>query len=125
VTFADLRTQLAADLAVLGIPVSASWPEVLVPPCAFLVPPRSGTWVEVGPNFAGEFTVHYDLVILVDHDAAGPAVAALEQLVAVALEHTADWSLSGVDAPAPTTVTDNGAEYLAAVMHLRKPARIY
>lgn len=123
--FADLRASLAADLAPLvaqGVAVDPSWPDVLAPPAAFVAPPLTDQWIQPGPNY-GEFTVSLDVVLLVDHSPTGAALAELEELVTLALANTADWGLSGVDAPAPTTVSEGGAEYLAAVIHLSKPVR--
>lgn len=119
--FSDLRDALVDDLPELSI--TASWPETLNPPCAFITPPLTDEYVRQGPMF-GEHTVALDLVLLVAHDDAGPALAALEAMLEYALSQTADWTLTGVDAPAPTTVSENGAEYLASVIHLSKPVRI-
>jgi hypothetical protein len=121
--FSDLRTTLADDLAELGVTVSPSWPTTLNPPCAFITPPLTDDYAKQGPNF-GEHTIALDLVLLVDHDDAESALSVLESLIAAALVHTADWTLTGVDAPAPTTVSENGAEYLASVIHLSKPVRM-
>jgi hypothetical protein len=68
--------------------------------------------------------VYVDLVILVEHSTAEDGFAALEALVELALLHTMDWALSGVDSPSPITVTESGAEYLGTVLHLRKTARL-
>jgi hypothetical protein len=124
--FADLRAVLVADLAAVFPPTVAlhpSWPDRVDPPCAFVTPPSTADWVVRGPTFA-EHTVALDLVVLVDHAAAGPALEALEELVALALRNTADWALSSVDPPAPLAVSESGAEYLAAVIHLSKPTSI-
>lgn len=117
-TFSDLRAALVADLPDLH--VQPAWPMVLTPPCAFITPPLAETYVSRGPTF-GEHTVALDLLLLVAHDDADLALAALETMVEYALINTADWTLTGVDAPAPTSVTENGAEYLASVIHLSKP----
>lgn len=121
--FSDLRAVLVADLQVLGVPVAPSWPDVLSPPCAFITPPIAGDYVTPGPNF-GQFTISVDLVLMVEHSDAAVALAALEVLIEDALRNTADWSLTGVDAPAPTTVIEGGADYLASVIHMSKPARM-
>lgn len=119
--FSDLRTTLVADLPDLD--VSPSWPVELNPPCAFITPPLAESYVTQGPMF-GEFTVALDLVLLVAHSDAEEALFQLESMLAYALRNTADWVLTGVAAPAPTTVTENGADYLATVIHLSKPVRI-
>jgi hypothetical protein len=120
-----LRAGFAAELAVLlDIPVAASWPDQIAPPCGFLSPPLADNYVERGPNFK-EHTVALDLILLVDHDDPATSLAALEALLEVALVNTeADWSLSGVDSPAPTAVAEGGAEYLGCVIHLSKPINL-
>lgn len=119
--FSELRDALVDDLPELNI--SAAWPATLNPPCGFIAPPLTDEYVRQGPAF-GEHTIALDLVLLVPHDDAATALAALELMVEYALSQTADWTLTGVDAPAPTTVSDGGAEYLASVIHLSKPVRI-
>ncbi len=121
--FSDLRATLVADLAPLGVPVAAAWPDTLDPPCAFVAPPLADTYVLPGPNFT-EFTVAIDLIILVGHDDADASLAALDELIQLALVNTADWTLLGVDAPSPATVAEGGAEYLATAIHLSKPVRL-
>lgn len=121
--FSDLRAALVADLAVLGVPIAPSWPEVLSPPCGFITPPLAAEYVAQGPMF-GEYTISIDLVLMVEHADANEALIALEVLVEDALRNTADWTLTGVDAPAPTTVIENGADYLASVIHMSKPVRM-
>jgi hypothetical protein len=122
-TFSDARTQLAADLSALGVTVHPSWPTALDPPCAFITPPISDQYLRAGQTF-GEYILSLDLVLLVEHADAADALATLEGLIETAVIHTADWMLSGVDAPAPTAVAENGAEYLAAAIHLSKPVRL-
>lgn len=119
--FSDLRDALVDDLPEIAI--SPSWPDTLNPPCGFITPPLTDEYVRQGPMF-GEHTIALDLVLLVAHDDAAASLAALELMVEYALSQTADWTLTGVDAPAPTTVSENGAEYLASVIHLSKPVRI-
>jgi hypothetical protein len=123
----DLRLTLAASLGTLaaqGVAVDPAWPDVLAPPAVFIAPPLADQWVRFGPNF-GEYTVALDLVLLVDHDATGAALARVEDLVSAVLALVADdWVMNGVDAPAPTTVSEGGADYLAAVVHLSKPVRL-
>lgn len=120
--FSELRDSLVADLPLLS--VSPAWPDTLSPPCGFIAPPLSEAWAVPGPNFGGEFTVSLDLVLLVAHDDAAASLAELEDMVAYALTYTADWVVTGVEAPAPTSVTEGGAEYLASVIHLSKPVQI-
>ncbi|HLL68813.1 MAG TPA: hypothetical protein VK453_24330 [Micromonosporaceae bacterium] len=115
-----LRETLAGELAdALGVPVDPAWPVQINPPCAFLTPSAGSSYVVAGKNF-GEYTVAVDVVLMVEHGAVEDALVALEALVEVALVNSADWVLDGVDSPAPTSVTESGAEYLASVMHLRK-----
>lgn len=121
----DLRAALAAEMAdALDVPVDASWPDTISPPCGFVAPPLADNYVERGPNF-GEHTIALDLVLLVDHDDPATGLAALEALLTLALIHTeADWVMSGVDSPQPTAVAEGGAEYLGCVVHLSKPVRL-
>lgn len=119
----DLRAVLVADLAPLGIPVSPSWPDVLVPPCAFVVPPVANNYVLPGVMF-GEYIVALDLVIMVDHADAADAIETLDTLLETALRNTVDWTLITVEGPSPAVVSENGSEYLAALIHLSKPVRL-
>jgi hypothetical protein len=119
--FSDLRAELVDDLPELD--VSPAWPATLNPPCGFITPPLTEDYVRQGPMF-GEHTVALDLVLLVAHDDAEAALTALELMVEYALSQTANWTLAGVDAPAPTTVSEHGADYLASVIHLSKPVRM-
>jgi hypothetical protein len=120
--FSDLRESLVTDLPELTI--SPSWPVTLSPPCGFITPPISDVFVEAGPSFGGQFTVALDLVLLVAHDDAATSLAELEDMVTYALINTADWVMTGVDSPAPTVVTEQGPEYMASVIHLRKTVLI-
>lgn len=121
----DLRLTLAADLAPLGIAIHPSWPDNLDLPLAFISAPLSqGGYVRGGQTYAGHYVVSYDVVILVAHSDPGAALIELEGLIEQAIIHTADWALTGIDSPAPTTISDNGAEYLATIVHLSKNVQI-
>jgi hypothetical protein len=126
-TITGMREGLATELEgvpdLAGVHVSSSWPETIETPCVFLTPPLVDDYVRRGPTF-GEHTVGLDILIAVDDDSAVVALAELERLLAVIIKYTADWNLLGVDSPAPTTVVENGAEYLACVVHLSKPTRL-
>jgi hypothetical protein len=126
-TIATIRATLAGELrdAVDGddVFVSASWPDTIRTPCIFLTPPLIEDYVRRGPNF-GEHTVGMDIVIAVDENQPVDALTELERLLVIVLKNTADWQLVGVDSPAPTTVVENGLEYLACVVHLNKPAQL-
>lgn len=115
------RVALAAELAAaLGVPVHPAWPTAVDPPCAFITPPPVGDYLVIGPTFR-EHTLSLDVVIVVDHGPVQVAVEPLEDLIELAVHALADWALRSVDPPAPTTIVENGAEYLAVVMHLSKP----
>jgi hypothetical protein len=121
--FTDVRAMLAADLAAIGVTIHPSWPTSIDPPCVFIVPSLTSQYIADGPTFR-EVTVSVDVVVMVEHDAVEAALAALDQLLEAVLVNSMDWTLGGVDPPAPTTVTDSGAEYLAAVVHLSRPVHI-
>jgi hypothetical protein len=118
-----LRDQLAADLAPLGVAVYASWPKSITLPCAYVMPPLNNNYIVGGPNF-GEYTVSIDVVILADHADVTESLEILETLLEAALVNSADWTLTGVEPPSPITVTESGADYLGAVVHLSKPVRL-
>lgn len=118
------RHELVADLADIGVPVAASWPNAVAPPCGFVVPPMGGEYLRAGPNF-GEYTLSLSLVLLVEHGTVGEALVSLEDLIAYAVANTAgNWVLANVDPPAPTVVSESGAEYLGAVIQLSKYIRL-
>lgn len=119
--FSDLRVRLVADLPELN--VSPAWPETLLPPCGFVIPPVAGEYVVPGPMF-GEHTISLDLVLLVAHGDVNTSLMELESMIEYALINTADWTVTGVDGPAPTSVSEQGADYLASVVHLSQPVRI-
>lgn len=119
--FSDLRAALVADLPELSI--AASWPDTLNPPGGFITPPIAAEYATRGPNF-GEHTIALDLVLFVGHGDAALALAELEEMVQYALIHLADWTLTGVDPPAPTRVSEVGADYLASVIHISKPIQL-
>lgn len=117
-----IRDTLAADLGVLDIPIYAAWPAKMIsPPCVFVTPPVSTSYVTAGPNFT-EYTVAVDVVALVAKADASVALANLEVVIEGVLANTVDFGLSGVDAPG--TVSVNGVEYLGTVVHLAKPSRL-
>lgn len=118
-----LRLTLAADLAPLGIAVHPAWPDDLELPCAFITPPIAAPYLIAGQTF-GTFTASLDLVIMVDHTDGVTALTQLEALIEAAAVNTADWLLTGVDAPAPMSASEGGAEYLASIIHLSKSVRI-
>lgn len=119
----DTRDQLVADLAPLGVPVHVSWPDAVVVPCAWLIPPTGGSYVNGGQG-AGWYIVNQDIVLLVAHGDPDASLDALENMVETVIVNTVDWALQGVDPPAPTTVSEIGGEYLGAVVHLAKQIRI-
>ena len=113
----ELREKLAADLAVLDVPVEPSWPDRVTPPLIFIQPPEAGSYVSGGRLFGGEYTVSVDVQIVIrDRD-----LATLEELIEGVLVNTVDWGLLGVDTPA--MVTANNLEYFGTTIHLSKPAR--
>jgi len=115
-----MRDELAADLAVLGVPIFSSWPTSINLPCVYVMPPLGSVFVSAGPNFR-EYTAHVDVAILADHEDVEAALETIETLLEAAIVNSMDWVLGGVEPPAPITVTDSGAEYLGTVMHLSKP----
>lgn len=119
-----LRETLMSDLSALGVPVYATWPTQIDPPCVYVLPPISGAYVTAGPEFGSVFTAHLDVAILAAHEPAGIALETVEELLELTLIHTADWMLDAAEPPAPITVTDSGAEYLGALVHLSQSVRL-
>jgi hypothetical protein len=120
-----LREALVSDLAALNVPVYATWPTQIDPPCLYVLPPLSAAYLTAGPNFGGEFTASLDVAIIAAHEPAGAALETVEELLELTLINTADWLLDAVEPPAPITVTDSGAEYLGALVHLSKSVRLF
>lgn len=115
---AELREKLAADLAVTGATVHDGWPDRLTPPALLVTPPSSGSYVTAGPDFGSTYIVAADVVVLVGKASLSLALEALDTLLEGVLTNTADWALSGVDAPAVVTV--HGGECLGTTVHLSK-----
>jgi hypothetical protein len=118
-----LRVQLTTDLAVLGVPVFASWPDQIALPCVYVMPPLGSVYIAAGPNFR-EYLVHIDVAILADHADVVESLETLEDLIELAIVNSMDWVLAGVEPPAPITVTESGADYLGTVLHLSKPVTL-
>lgn len=123
--FADMRAALTADLGAVGVPVHPAWPDVVdALPCLFVIPPVAASLVEGGQTY-GEVVLSLDVVVLVEPGEAQAAFTACEGLVEDVLRNSlGDWSLTGVDAPAPIAVVEGGAEYFGAVVHLSKPTHL-
>lgn len=121
--FKDMRDELAADLEVLEVSVFSSWPQRITLPCVYVMPPLGSVYISAGPSF-GEYTVHADVAVLVDHDDVNEALETLETLLEGVIKNSMDWAFGGVEPPAPITVTESGADYLGAVLHLSKPIRL-
>jgi hypothetical protein len=119
----DLRVQLAAELAAVGVPAFASWPDSITLPCAYVMPPLGSAYITAGPNFR-EYTVLVDVAILVEHADAVASLDILEDLIEAAIVNSMDWTFRGVETPAPITVTESGADYLGSVLHLSKPVNL-
>ncbi len=115
-----LRDQLAADLAPLGVPIHAAWPDRVTPPCVLVTPPP-GRYVAGGPQF-DSYTVALDVVVLVPRSSPSIALAALDLLIEGVLLNTTTWGLSGVDGPSSTTV--GGFEVLGTIVHLEAQTRM-
>lgn len=119
-----IRDALVTDLQVgVGVPVHPHWPIAFVAPCLFVLPPVADQYVQSGQRF-GELYLAVDIVILAAHAPIEEALLAIEELIEATIANTMDWQLRGIESPAPTTVLDNGAEYLGTVVHLSKPFRL-
>lgn len=118
-TFKEVRGTLAADLGVVGVPVIDDWPVRTEPPCIYLTPPISGSYVSEGKEF-GTVQLHLDVLILVDAHPIGPARDELENLLEEVLRNSADWGLDGADPPGTASMPDSTVEFLGTVVHLGK-----
>jgi hypothetical protein len=111
------RTQLAAELAALDVPVHQAWPDRITPPCVLLTPPQSGSYVTGGQTFR-DYEVFLDAVVLAERGSFDVVLPALETLLAALLHLTEDWALQGIDPPSVTTV--GSVDYLGTVVHLSR-----
>lgn len=113
----ELREQLVADLAAVGVSIHDEWPDRVTPPVMFVAPALGGSYVTSGDSFGG-YVVSVDVTILIrDVD-----LDALEFLIEGVLANTVDWALVGVETPAVATV--NGNNYFGTIVHLSKLARL-
>lgn len=115
----ELRAQLAADLAGLGVPVIDDWIIRAEPPCILLAPPIAGSYVTGSKQFA-TWTLNLDVIVLVQAQPYDASRAQLEDLIEDVLRNTVDWSLTGVDPPATATAPESTIEFLGTVIHLGK-----
>lgn len=120
----ELRNALAADLAVLDVPVYDSWPIRPDPPCIFLVPPLGGSYITGARQFAGSYVLSLDAVVLVERRPPDEGREGLETLVEGLLRNSIDWALSGVDPPSAVNISESSYEFLGTVVHLSKSFRL-
>jgi hypothetical protein len=124
---AELRAQLKHDLETgsdgaatpLGVPVHDPYPGRVVAPCAVLGMEPAG-YVVGGQTFCREFEVRFTVALLVARSET--YLAELERLIEIVLENTADWGMTGVDAPG--TLMESGMELLGTTVHLSKLAKL-
>lgn len=114
-----LRDKLAADLAVLGVPVMDQWAIRAEPPTIFLAPPLAGPYVTPANTFQ-TYVMGLDVVVLVLRRPPDEGRAELEDLIEGVLVNSVDWAMRSVDSPAVATITDSTFEYLGSVVHLAK-----
>lgn len=113
-TLADVRTQLTAQLAGLGVPVHEYVPEEPAPPCVILQPAENFVSEDPGgATYAGEVLVSYDvlaLVLLDEEHANADAGAQLDQLLAGVLDSVradgSDWWLQSIGQPQAMYTSD-------------------
>jgi hypothetical protein len=118
----ELRAQLVSDLAVVGVPVMDDWLLRAEPPCIFLTPPLTASYVQAGDQFAS-YVLNVDVVVLVEAGPMNESRDELETLLEEVLRNTADWGLIGVDSPGTASMADSTVEFLGTVVHLGK--RLY
>jgi hypothetical protein len=115
------RAALEADLVTAfddqAVRVYGAWPDRPQPPCVLVTVPVSGPWLSAGQTFGTTHELHLDCIVLVPR-----SLATLEELTAVVLANTVDWSLSGVDSP--TLVTLAGVDFLGTTVHLSQSIKI-
>lgn len=115
----SMRTTLATDLSVLGVPVYPEYPLRLDPPCVYFTVPIGGPYIATAREF-GTFVVSLDVVVLVEHRPPDEGREALETLLESLLLNSMDWALLGVEPPATQTIEDYTYEFLGTVVHLSK-----
>jgi hypothetical protein len=119
--YKDMRDKLKADLEIIdGVQVFSSWPKQIVPPCIYVMPPLGDIYMTAGDTFR-QYVVHTDVAILTDHADVDESLELLESLIEAVIRNSMDYSFGGVEPPSPMTVTEGGADYLGAVVHLSKP----
>lgn len=116
----DLRAQLVADLAAVGVPVMDDWAIRAEAPCIYLIPPLGNSYVVGGPQFA-TYVMNLDILVLVESQAgSGEDRDLLEDITEDVLRNTVDWALTGVDSPGTASVADSTIVFLGTIVHLAK-----
>jgi hypothetical protein len=124
---AELRAALKLDLETgsdgaatpIGVPVHDPYPGRVVAPCAVLGMEPAG-YIVGGQTFCREFEVRMTVVLLVSR--SEHYLDELEKLIEIVLENTADWGMTGVDAPG--SLVESGMELLGTTVHLSKMAKL-
>lgn len=97
----ELREQLAADLAVIEVPVYPAWPAAPAIPSLIVTP--APIYVAGGQTF-GRYVVTVQVLILASRQRDGASLDQLDQLIEMVLANTVDWALTGVEAPSLVSV---------------------
>lgn len=123
-TLSDLRKDTATLLAGLSVPVLASIPERLPPPCAFLS--SSSPYVETsfeGRNFT-ESRVNYELTLVVDAGGNDVQSDALDDLLVEALAVIVPIADLYPGNAEPGVISLNGQSYLACFLTVSRITRL-
>jgi hypothetical protein len=124
-TLSEAREDVATRMAGLSVPVSASVPENVAPPCAFVV---SGEPYVEG-NFAGmmfgESKLNLAVILTVDPRGNDLAADALDDLIVETvafIEDEPDLFFDSVEQPAAVTL--NGQRYLGCLVNFARIVRL-
>lgn len=121
----EAREDVATRMAGLSVPVSASVPDRIVPPCAFVV--AGEPYIE--GNFTGmmfgESKLNLAVILAVDSGSNDTTANALDDLIletVAFLEDESDLFFDSVDQPAAVTL--NGQRHLGCLVNFARIVRL-
>jgi hypothetical protein len=121
--FKETREKLQLTLQEAGLSAHLAWADKPIPPAAYIVPPAAAYYLE-GGQFAGQYEISMDVIVLVDKNAKVLVeLENIESVIELILTATmGTYAFRGVDAPSEVTVYN--VTYLGTVVHLAVQVRL-
>lgn len=113
------RQSLIAALSSVEATILPSWLDKMTGdlPAIAIIPPATGNYIEASEDFGNEFTIYFDLLVMVLHQDSESALDELDELVEEVLAIDSPW-LAKPSVDFPSTITVGGTTLLTAVINL-------